>query len=341
MDVHMGNYFRRATNVNVQMLDSTEAVWNAQSAPSAPKTESKGDAWDLGDIPQYGRRLEAPRGLRGPAKWRLQVQIDTLLGLNYPEKRQRFRELAQENVKRWQASAAKTPGQPEVRVLGGDWGDTTLELTREFGTTFAVLNMANAFVAGGGYVEGCPAQEENMFRRTDCHFFVNHEEFDQDRDRYYKEATDLISAKDRRVYLDTKEPRTCVRAGEDPAKPLTGYDWLPDTDIFPFFELRAAAVDLRMIRQFSRSECKKRVEAQLDTLIAEKVQHAVLSAFGCGAFMNPAEEVAACYLEALQPRIQHFRCIAFAIFNPGYGPDNFTPFKEVLQPLTRRNSQKL
>ena len=48
----------------------------------------------------------------------------------------------------------------------------TQKLTKVYGETFAVLNMANAYFPGGGYDEGMPAQEENMFRRTDCHFAV-------------------------------------------------------------------------------------------------------------------------------------------------------------------------
>ena len=32
------------------------------------------------------------------------------------------------------------------------------------------------------------------------------------------------------------------------------------------------------------------------------VRHAVLGAFGCGAFQNPAPAVAACYREALEAR---------------------------------------
>lgn len=32
--------------------------------------------------------------------------------------------------------------------------------------------------------------QENMFRRTDCHFYVTDEEFDQNADRYKPHATD-------------------------------------------------------------------------------------------------------------------------------------------------------
>ena len=50
---------------------------------------------------------------------------------------------------------------------------------------------------------------------------------------------------------------------------------------------------LRDGSSFSRAETTRRVGAQLDTLADKGVRHAVLSAFGCGAFRNPAREVAA------------------------------------------------
>ena len=72
-----------------------------------------------------------------------------------------------------------------------------------------------------------------------------------------------------------------------------------------------------------------RIAAQLDTLIENDVKHAVLGAFGCGAFGNPARQVAEIYREQISQRSASFSVIAFAIFHPGYGPDNYTPFKEV------------
>lgn len=41
-------------------------------------------------------------------------------------------------------------------------------------------------------------------------------------------------------------------------------------------------------------------------------------------------QVAAIYREEILARQKNFDCIAFAIFYPGYGNDNFTPFREVL-----------
>ena len=106
-----------------------------------------------------------------------------------------------------------------------------------------------------------------------------------------------------------------------------------DTEVFPFLELRAAAVDLRGhgSHAFDDAETARRIGAQLDTLIEKGVRHAVLSAFGCGAFMNPAERVAAAYRAELEKRATHFDVIAFGIFHAGYGPNNYAPFEAAFE----------
>ena len=248
--------------------------------------------------------------------------------------RAHFAACAAANVSRWRGTAARPrPGERLVQVYPGDWGDVTGRLTRAWGTVFAVLNMANAHVPGGGYVEGLVAQEENLFRRTDCHYAISEAHLAPGSgDRYSAAQTALLSGRDGRVYLDVSTPRVCIRGPEDRARPDLGYAWLPDEDVFPFLELRAAAVDLRDGAPFNRPEMAHRIAAQLDTLIAGGVRHAVLSAFGCGAFRNPAPEVARLYQRALAARAAHFDCVAFAIFHAGYGPDNYTPFKAVLDP---------
>eukprot|EP00957_Ditylum_brightwellii_P163319 12435452-Ditylum_brightwellii.AAC.1 len=65
-------------------------------------------------------------------------------------------------------------------------------------------------------------------------------------------------------------------------------------------ELRAAAVDRRRCGQFISEKFNRkmlddmrcRIIAQLVTLIDAGVRHVILSAFGCGAFRNPADNVA-------------------------------------------------
>ena len=112
------------------------------------------------------------------------------------------------------------------------------------------------------------------------------------RSLYSAEMTLLISGGEGRVYLDKARPRVCIRGPEDSSRDDLGYPWLADDEVFPFYELRAAAVDLRGKQAFDADEAARRVAAQLDTLIEHGVRHAVLSAFGCGAFLNPADQVA-------------------------------------------------
>jgi hypothetical protein len=253
----------------------------------------------------------------------LRETLDKLASAQPPDL---FHKTAADNLARWHAESATPEPAGEVRVLSGDWGEVTLGLTREYGVCFAALNMANAYVPGGAYVEGLIAQEENMYRRTDCHFRIGPEEYDEPRDRYRPEMTQLLSAVEGKVYLDTERPRVCLRGPEDRHRSDLGYAWLPGDQVFPFFELRASARDLRDGSPFDPDEARSRIAAQLDTLRESNVRYAVLGAFGCGAFENPATEVARLYSEEIDKRRGDFALIAFAIFAAGYGPDNHTPF---------------
>jgi hypothetical protein len=259
------------------------------------------------------------------------VLRETLDAFASAEPRDKYQLLAAANLRDWRSARAQDAMVGQVRVLAGDWGEVTLALSRAYGACFAVLNMANAWVPGGAYVEGAPAQEENMFRRTDCHFHVDENEYDSVRGCYFPDMTRLISAENGRVYLDSENPRICIRGPEDRLKADLGYRWLPDEDVFPFYELRAAAQDLRDGSVFNMDEARRRIAAQLDSLREHDIRHAVLGASGCGAFMNPAREVARIYKEEINSRSADFALIAFAIFSAGYGPGNYEPFAEVFQ----------
>ena len=197
------------------------------------------DPRDVVDITHYGRLLTSNRkvvsGHSADLRARSTVLIDTLLALGTEERRCYYHNLAKENLQRWKGEAAGTDvlgAVANVQLHRGDWGAVTLELTRKYGQMFAVLNMANAYIAGGKYCEGSPAQEENMFRRTDCHFSVTIGDsgaFDQAKDAYHEDFSELLNAKDGRVYFD-KKPRVCIRGGEKTDRNAgegdIGYEWL-------------------------------------------------------------------------------------------------------------------
>jgi len=246
-----------------------------------------------------------------------------------------YHDLALRNLARWREQSSHASAGFKVEVLPGDWGEVTRSLTATYGECFAVLNMANPYVPGGAYVEGAVAQEENMFRRTDCHFQVGHEDYDPTTDCYHPEKTRLLLAQDGRVYLDSRRPRVCIRGPEDRTCPRLGYPWLAEDEVFPFFELRASAQDLRGGHTFSETEARRRIVAQFDTLEADGIRHVVFGAFGCGAFKNPADRVAGIYRDEIRQRTSHFDVVAFAIFHAGYGPNNFLPFQESLHDLGR------
>ena len=151
----------------------------------------------------------------------------------------------------------------------------------------------------------------------------------------------LINGVNGIVELDTATPRVCLRRGESDPTQYQGYAWLPDRDTFPFFELRAAAEDLRkdaagkdrtheeMVAAFDFEASKKRIRAQFETLTQSGIRHAVLGAFGCGFFCNPAEDVAEIYAELIREYQDHFDVIAFAIFNAGLGSnENYDRFEQ-------------
>ncbi len=270
------------------------------------------------------------KGFRGPECARRRAVLrETVAAFKAAPTPDHYQRLAQSNLERWRAGREKLHSIPRIEVLAGDWGEVTQQVTLEYGMCFAVLNMANAYVPGGAYIEGAPAQEENMYRRTDCHFYISDCDYSRESDRYLPHMTSLLSGKEGRVYLDTAKPRVCIRDKEDGSKEDLGYDWLPEDQIFPFYELRASAQDLRGGISYDPVDSRRRIASQLDTLIHKKMRHAVLGAFGCGAFLNPANMVAEIYREEIHQRIGSFDCIVFAIYKAGYGPNNYLPFCKV------------
>ena len=128
-----------------------------------------------------------------------------------------------------------------------------------------------------------------------------------------------------------RRPRVCLRGPENRQRVDLGYEWLEEAEIFGFFELRASAQDLSDGSPFDADEARRRIAAQLDTLRNAGLRAAVLGAFGCGAFANPGDRVARLYREEIRERREHFDVIAFAVFDAGYGPNNYELFQGVFE----------
>ena len=101
---------------------------------------------------------------------RREVLAETLQAFLTASPPDHFHQLAGENHERWATRTEPSPASVQVQIHAGDWVDVTLDLSRRYGKIFAVLNMANAYVPGGGYIEGASAQEENIYAAATATF---------------------------------------------------------------------------------------------------------------------------------------------------------------------------
>ena len=166
-----------------------------------------------------------------------------------------------------------------------------------------------------------------MFRTTDCltyaHGVIN--------GRYTQEMTELIQGKNGEVFLDTCNPRVIIRDCNE-----QNYALLEKTEYIPFYELRAAAINKKSKHEtYTENECKSRIDAQINTLIKNGIQHVILSAFGCGAFGNDPKIISEYYKQSILTNKRYFKVIVFAIYNPTLSsPDtNFPIFKSTLEDI--------
>jgi hypothetical protein len=216
--------------------------------------------------------------------------------------------------------------------------------------------MASAVYPGGSYNLGGSGQEENMFRRTNCHFTVNREDlreipkeeltdieqgaaYSQAYWHYNSDLKDLIEGKNKLVYLDKDNPRICIKGAETVSDDL-GYSVLANDEIFSFYEMRCAPLDRRdplpPMRDMTQDteEIKKRIEAIFDTLIAANIEHVILGDFGCGKLKNNPFTIANIYKEVIAAKSEHFGKIVITIPNAEYNKTIFDAFKTVFSDTT-------
>ncbi len=78
----------------------------------------------------------------------------------------------------------------------------------------------------------------------------------------------------------------------------------------------------------------KRMGRVLDIAKAHGAEVVILGAFGCGAFQNPPETVAAGILEAVMPRIRNFKTIELAVFCTPRDTANYDAFRRQFEGFT-------
>ena len=220
-----------------------------------------------------------------------------------------------------------------VRVVQADMLEAAGQLHKKYGGNVAVLNMANATRPGGGVNAGAGAQEEDLHRRSDLYRWTIEQE--------------------RRVYpLDDRECLFASSVSVFRGPERGGYEFLRHEDRFEVSVLSCAAVKhpaltaaLKYADGCDATLMKEKIELILQVAASKRCNAVVLSAFGCGAFGNPPEQVARMFKEVLggsgnENELRfHVREFVFCILedhnsNRHHNPKgNLQPFMEVLHPV--------
>lgn len=192
----------------------------------------------------------------------------------------------------------------------------------KFGKT-AVLNFANPHNAGGGVKNGAMAQEECLCRSSNLYPCLLTIEAQEQYYNYNKNNTDYFFS-DRIIY---SENITVFKNDNDIPVLMPEEDWFCVSIITcaaPYIA-EAKYTNEIVLKELLKKRIKNIFEAALDN----DIKILVLGAFGCGAFKNPPEVVAAAFHETIDENgyKKWFNKIIFAIKSTMNNIENNTSYK--------------
>ncbi len=223
----------------------------------------------------------------------------------------------------------------EVRVLVSR--ERTLQAAGKYaGQRVAVLNFASATNPGGGVTRGSSAQEEALCRCSTLYPCLLGDELWQ---KYYKMHRDRrdVTYTDACIYTpDVLVIKTDTDAPER----------LPEGKIQAVDAITCAAPNLRerpgnamnpgfgspvhLSRQDIYSLHTQRARKILNVAALHDIDVLILGAFGCGAFCNPPDVVAAAYRDVL-PEFAHALCtVEFSVYCSPRDDSNYQAFRRTL-----------
>ena len=199
------------------------------------------------------------------------------------------------------------------------------------GQKVCVHNFASATTPGGGVVKGSGAQEECLCRVSTLYFSISTQDM---WDRFYnphRRDLDNIHNGDLIYTPDVVVFKT------DTATPAT----MPETDWYKVDVITLAAPRLKggarqgeKPRNVTDRELLEIHEARMrrlcDVAKANGDEVLVLGAFGCGAYMNPANIVAQAVKNVIKDYLYDFKVIEFAVYCPPQDDRNYVTFKRML-----------
>lgn len=222
--------------------------------------------------------------------------------------------------------------ETEIKVINNDCLYEAKNMI-ENGLKPAVLNMASFHTPGGGVINGSAAQEENLFRRTNL--FKSLYQFHHVGDMYG------IEQKDERYPLEMNyggiyTPKVIVFRGSDDVD----YQLMEEpfyVDIITLPAVKNPKVEDGKIVPWAETVIKNKIKQIFNIALENGNDSLVLSAFGCGAYGTPPEQMAKFFADVLASEKYQglFKVIHFAILNvPSTNGEhnphgNFQPFKDV------------
>lgn len=234
----------------------------------------------------------------------------------------------------------RTPtSRTTIRVINDDSINAALKLAARKGTgagagRVAVLNMASHVSPGGGWLRGARAQEEALCYRSSLALSLHERYYPFKKQRMGLYTPDVIvirsdMASGHELLVPDAEP------GELPVVSVLSIAALrqPETRRVRAQTLAGRVVD-RLVYADPAERSLTKDKMRLCLRMAARRGHGllVLGALGCGAFKNPTDEVAECWLEVL--REAEFQGgwwdeVWFAVLDTR-GEGNFAVFERVL-----------
>lgn len=194
--------------------------------------------------------------------------------------------------------------------------DLTSEIFEDDPQRVFVLNMASDARPGGGVLRGMVAQEEDLFRRSNYHEATDNRLYDGRlglSEVIYSPIVHII--KDTKYnLLEEPIPVSCLAVAALRNPVVT-----TDEDGNAKY---AKPIDLEIM--------KEKINMIFKVAILHGHQYLVLGALGCGAFHNPAQQVANLFKEALVKYGFYFKKIGFAVMSNHPNDENFTIFSNIL-----------
>lgn len=205
------------------------------------------------------------------------------------------------------------------------------------GQRIAVLNFASPTNPGGGVKRGSSAQEESLCRCSTLYPTIDRRWL---WDKYYtpnRDARDPIGT-DALIY----SPGVVI-CKTDESIP----ERMPPEEFVTVDVITCAAPNLRerpwnaynpgsgltvnLTKEQQYEIHLKRAKHIMHVAAAHGAEVLILGAFGCGAFQNDPEAVAAAYRDALAEYGKYFDEIEFAVFCRGYETGNYDAFRKTIR----------